>query len=72
MDGTELWVRRPGSPEALRLFVGRMEGHEGPVLALITESGPKLLAVVLDDDAEIALSELLAELPGSALEVRSA
>lgn len=72
MDGTELWIRRPGSPEARRLFVGRLDGHDGPVLALRTEAGPRLLAVLLGDEEEAELTELLAELPEAALDLRAA
>lgn len=71
-DGTELWIQRPGSPLARRLFVGRLAGVDGPVLALVTESGPRVLAVLLDDEAEMALAELIASLPDAALDVRDA
>lgn len=71
MDGTELWIRRPGSPEARRLFVGRLEGREGPVLALRTDAGFRVLAVLLGDEEEAELTELLAELPEAALDLRA-
>ncbi len=72
MDGTELWVQMPGSPSAQRLFVGRLDGYEGSVVALLTEAGPRMLAVLLDEEAEMELSALLETLPDAALEVRAA
>lgn len=72
MEGTELWIQQPGSPLAQRLFVGRLEGVEGPVLALLTEAGPRIVAVLVDDEAEFLVAELLATLPGSALTARGA
>ena len=70
MDGTELLIRMPGSPLGQRLFVGRLDGYEGSVMALLTADGPRILAVLLDDEAEMELSELLASLPDAALETR--
>lgn len=70
MDGTELMVQMPGSPTAQRLFVGRLDGYEGSVVALVTEGGPRILAVLLDEEAESELSELIASLPGAALATR--
>jgi hypothetical protein len=72
LDGTELWVQMPGSPLARRLFVGRIEGVDGPVIALVGDTGPRVLAVVLDDEAELELADLLASLPDAALVVRDA
>lgn len=72
LDGTELWIQMPGSPLARRLFVGRVEGVDGPVLALVGDAGPRVLAVLLDDEAELELADLLASLPDAALVVRAA
>lgn len=71
-DGTELWIQMPGSPLARRLFVGRVDGLDGPVLALVGDAGPRVLAVLLDDEAELELADLLASLPDAALAVRDA
>lgn len=71
-DGTELWVQMPGSPLARRLFVGRLDGVDGPVIALVGDAGPRVLAVLLDDEAELELADLLASLPDAALDVRDA
>jgi hypothetical protein len=66
-------IRQPGSPLALRLFVGRLDGMDDPVVALIGDligdAGPRVLAVLVDDEAEMALAELLALLPEAALSV---
>ncbi|MDR9392655.1 MAG: hypothetical protein RI554_11590 [Trueperaceae bacterium] len=72
LDGTELWIQRPGSPLAQRLFVGRVQGVDDPVVALITAAGPRVLAVLLDEEAEVELAELFASLDEAALEVRPA
>lgn len=72
LDGTELWIQMPGSPLARRLFVGRVEGVDGPVLALVGDAGPRVLAVLLDDEAELELADLLASLPDAALVVGDA
>jgi len=72
LEGTELWIQMPGSPLARRLFVGRVEGVDGPVLALVGDAGPRVLAVLLDDEAELELADLLATLPDAALVVRDA
>ena len=69
MDGIELWIRQPGSPLAARLFVGRLEGMDDPVVALVGDAGPRVLAVLVDDEAEMAFAELLAQLPEAALSV---
>lgn len=72
LEGTELWIQMPGSPLARRLFVGRVEGVDGPVLALIGDAGPRVLAVLLDEEAELELADLLGSLPDAALVVRDA
>lgn len=72
MDGIDLWIQRPGSPLASRLFVGRLDGLEEPVVAVRTPSGPKILAVLVDDEAERSLTELLEILPDAVLSVRDA
>ncbi len=72
VDGIDLWVQRPGSPEARRLFVGRIDGVPDPVLALRTDAGPRILAVLVDDEAEQELTDLLSTLPDSVLDVRDA
>jgi len=69
MDGIELWIRQPGSPLAARLFVGRLEGMDDPVVALVGDAGHRVLAVLVDDEAEMAFAELLAQLPEAALSV---
>ena len=46
MDGIELWIRQPGSPLAARLFVGRLEGMDDPVVALVGDAGHRVLAVL--------------------------
>lgn len=71
-DGTELWVRMPGSPFARRLFVGRIDGVDGPVVALLGDAGPRVLAVLLGEEAEMELADLIATLPDAALAVRDA
>lgn len=70
MDGTELLIQQPGAPQATRLFVGRIEGYDAPVVAELTEAGARILAVLVDEDAEMALSDLLGLLPENALQVR--
>lgn len=70
VDGTELWIQRPGSPLAERLFVGRLAGYEGPVVATLTPAGARILAVLVDEEAEFALAALLEMLPEAALSTR--
>ena len=72
MDGTELWIQRPGSPLGQRLFVGRLDGYEDPVVALLAESGPRILAILVDEEAELDLADVLATLPEAALSTRGA
>jgi hypothetical protein len=69
MDGTTLWIQTPGAPTMRGLFVGRVEGVDAPVLALQTPAGARVLAVLVDDEAEMELADLLAGLPDAALEV---
>lgn len=70
MDGTELLIQMPGSPLAERLYVGRLDGYEGSVVALLRPEGPRILAVLLDEEAEMELSEVLGNLPDAALQTR--
>lgn len=70
MDGTELLIQMPGSPFAKRLFVGRIEGYQDPVVALLREDGPRILAVLLDEEAEMEFAEVLGDLSDAALALR--
>ena len=72
IDGIDLWVQRPGSPQARRLFVGRLDEFPDPVVALRTDAGPRILAVLVDDEAERELADLLSTLPDAVLDVRDA
>lgn len=72
LDGIDLWVQRPGAPDARRLFVGRLDGVPDPVVAVRTDAGARILAVLVDDAAEAELTELLSTLPDAAIAVRDA
>lgn len=71
MEGTELLIQQPGAPSATRVYVGRLDGFEGPVIAKLTPEGAQILAVLVDEEAEMAFSELLELLPDNALAVRA-
>lgn len=71
MDGTELLVQQPGAPDATRLFVGRLDAYDDPVVAELTAGGARILAILVDEDAEMALSAILEMLPENALAVRA-
>lgn len=71
MDGTELLIQQPGAPSATRLYVGRLDGFDGPVVARLTPEGARILAILVDEEAEMELSELLELLPDNALAVRA-
>ncbi len=69
MNGTELRIQQPGSPFAQRLFVGYLPGVSDPVIAFLTDAGPRILGVMVDEDAGNALLEAIVQLEDAAISV---